>query len=80
MNLERHGDCNIVSKRTAAKERAICMLYLDQVHCNAIYEHLAFVCACVHARVFVLACESVRNCTHACNSVSKNEPTSMKAD
>ena len=40
MNLERHGDCNIVSKRTAAKERAICMLYLDQVHCNAVFKNM----------------------------------------
>ena len=40
MNLERHGDCNIVSKRTAAKERAICMVYLDQVHCNAVFKNM----------------------------------------
>ena len=40
MKLERHGDCNIVSKRTAAKERAICMLYLDQVHCNAVFKNM----------------------------------------
>ena len=40
MNIERHGDCNIVSNRTAAKERAICMLYLDQVHCNAAFKNM----------------------------------------
>ena len=40
MKLERHGDCNMVSKRTAAKERAICMLYLDQVHCNAVFKNM----------------------------------------
>ena len=40
MNLERHGDCNIVSKRTAAKEHAIWMLYLDQVHCNAVFNNI----------------------------------------
>ena len=40
MNLERHGDCNIVSKITAANERAICMLYLDQVHCNAVFKNM----------------------------------------
>ena len=40
MNLERHGDCNIVSKRIAAKERAICMLYLDQVNCNAVFKNM----------------------------------------
>ena len=46
----------------------------------AIYEHPAYVCACVRARVFVLACESVRNCMHACNTVSQNEPPSVKAE
>ena len=40
MKLERHADCNIVSKRTAAKERAICMLYLEQVHCNAVFKNM----------------------------------------
>ena len=40
MNLERHDDCNIVSKRTAAKERVICMLYLEQVHCNAVFKNM----------------------------------------
>ena len=40
MNLERHDDCNSVSKRTAAKERAICMLYLDQVHCNDAFKKM----------------------------------------
>ena len=37
MNLERHGDCNIVSKITAANERA---MYLDQVHCNAVFKNM----------------------------------------
>ena len=40
MNLERHDDCNIVSKRTAAKECAICMLYLEQVHCNSVIKNM----------------------------------------
>ena len=40
MNLERHGDCNIVSKRTAAKERVICMWNLHQVHCNAVFKNM----------------------------------------
>ena len=40
MNLERHDDCNIVSNRTAAKERVIWMVYLDQVHCNAVFKNM----------------------------------------
>ena len=48
MNLERHGDCNIVSNITAAKERAICMLYLDQVHCNAAFKNMRLNNSCLY--------------------------------
>ena len=36
MNVECHDDCNAVSKRTAAKEHVIRMLYLDHVDCNVV--------------------------------------------
>ena len=40
MDVECHHDCNVVSKRTAAKEHVTWMLHLDQVDCSTVFKNM----------------------------------------